>query len=320
MDLEGETPACLEMPSSQGTQTKRGGCPAAPGRADERSGRQRLAQTRRAALTPPFPPASRGTHRHLAAAGRLLPPGSPGASGPRSAGRATARRWRELKPSSCATRHCFPDTDFLSPLTRMCITARKGTGRKCLFPDLAGSAKPSQQLSSIKIPASCSQRAIFTTSLMLVGVKVKERQDLSFLLKQVLSSRTDEASTQKGILASTPQRKVFSYIAFNNLDENNSCLRKNRLGCRVSGTELSCEGAAPGAGGGDRKHHVLGSQASPGPRLQLNHRTRWATPLRPQETWQSLQKRADVDSRKIRLSAAGTGGCVGDCSPALLGS
>ena len=92
------------------------------------------------------------------------------------------------------------------------------------------------------------------------------------------------------------------------------------LGCRVSGTELSCEGAAPGAGGGDRKHHVLGSQASPGPRLQLNHRTRWATPLRPQETWQSLQKRADVDSRKIRLSTAGTGGCVGDCSPALLGS
>ncbi|KAI4555316.1 hypothetical protein MJT46_015702 [Ovis ammon polii x Ovis aries] len=141
-------------------------------------------------------------------------------------------------------------------------------------------------------------QAIFTTSLMLVGVKVKERQDLSFLLKQVLSSRTDEASTQKGILASTPQS----------------------LGCRVSGTELSCEGAAPGAGGGDRKHHVLGSQASPGPRLQLNHRTRWATPLRPQETWQSLQKRADVDSRKIRLSAAGTGGCVGDCSPALLGS
>ncbi|KAI4555314.1 hypothetical protein MJT46_015700 [Ovis ammon polii x Ovis aries] len=145
---------------------------------------------------------------------------------------------------------------------------------------------------------SCIGRAIFTTSLMLVGVKVKERQDLSFLSKQVLSSRTDEASTQKGILASTPQS----------------------LGCRVSGTELSCEGAAPGAGGGDRKHHVLGSQASPGPRLQLNHRTRWATPLRPQETWQSLQKRADVDSRKIRLSAAGTGGCVGDCSPALLGS
>ena len=33
----------------------------------------------------------------------------------------------------------------------------------------------------------------------------------------------------------------------------------------MSGTELSCEGAAPGAGGGDRKHHVLGSQASPGP-------------------------------------------------------
>ncbi|XDA88451.1 hypothetical protein R6Z07F_018100 [Ovis aries] len=92
MDLEGETPACLEMPSSQGTRTKRGGCPAAPGRADARSGRQRLAQTRRAARTPPFPPASRGTHRHLAAAGRLLPPGSPGASGPRSAGRATARR------------------------------------------------------------------------------------------------------------------------------------------------------------------------------------------------------------------------------------
>ena len=88
----------------------------------------------------------------------------------------------------------------------------------------------------------------------------------------------------------------------------------------MSGTELSCEGAAPGAGGGDQKHHVPGSQASPGPRLQLSHRTCGAAPLWPQETWQSLQKRADVNSRKIQLSAAGTGDCVDDRSPALLGS
>ena len=33
-------------------------------------------------------------------------------------------------------------------------------------------------------------RAIFTTSLMLVGVKVKERQDLSLLLKQVQATHS----------------------------------------------------------------------------------------------------------------------------------
>lgn len=31
----------------------------------------------------------------------------------------------------------------------------------------------------------------------------------------------------------------------------------------MSGTELSCEGAAPGAGGGDQKHHVPGGVRHP---------------------------------------------------------
>ena len=91
MDLEGETPVCLETPSSEGTQTEAWWLPCGAG-ADARSERQGLTQSGRAALTPPFPPASRGTHRHLAVAGRLLPPGSPGASAPCSAGGATARR------------------------------------------------------------------------------------------------------------------------------------------------------------------------------------------------------------------------------------
>lgn len=63
MDLEGETPACLEMPSSQRTQTKQGGCLRRPGRRTRAQGNA-VAQTREALTDAAFPPASRGTHRH----------------------------------------------------------------------------------------------------------------------------------------------------------------------------------------------------------------------------------------------------------------
>lgn len=56
-------------------------------------------------------------------------------------------------------------------------------------------------------------RAIFTTSLMLVGVKVKERQDLSFLLKQVQTTHSHpEPSFSDGAtwgrLTASPQGRL----------------------------------------------------------------------------------------------------------------
>lgn len=83
----GETPACLEMPSSQGTQTKRGGCLRRPERADARSGKTAPgpdAESRSDAALPPIP----GDAPPSSGRGPTPCPRFSGPPGTRSAGRA----------------------------------------------------------------------------------------------------------------------------------------------------------------------------------------------------------------------------------------